>query len=527
MQNLRKKIAMKWFAAQSFKVQVLFLALVPPAILMALFLWAHAVAMRQEVIDSFVTTARDICLMTESVREGMDQKWAKGVFSVEMLRQKIAAGEKDLALNMVPVATAWQAAMARAEEGGYTFKVPKFYPRNPKNEPDPLEAEVLRMLEKGDVAEHYVIDHELNAVRYFRPIRLTESCLVCHGDPATSQALWGNDQGLDPTGGKMEGWKAGEIHGAFEVIQSLDEADREIAASIRKALLAMTGGIVVLTLVTLLIMRIIRHKVEGPIATLVYQLREGAVQVAGAAGQVADASNAMANGATESAASIEETSASLSEMASVTRRSAESAAEADRLAEQARQDAERGQAAMERMGNAMAELKNSSDMTANIIRTIDEIAFQTNLLALNAAVEAARAGEAGKSFAVVAEEVRRLAQRSAEAAKTTAGMIQESREKADQSVAVSEEVKEALTAILERVARLSVLIREVARSSDEQSRGIEQITAAVGQLEQVTQANAASSEEAAAASEELSGQARELSDMVESLLRIVGGEKNS
>lgn len=515
---------MKWFTAQSFKVQVLFLALVPPAVIMMLFIWGHAAIMRREIIDSFVTTARDICLMTESVREGMDFKWAKGVFTVELLREKLAAGQTDLALEMVPVSAAWRAAMAKAEEGGYTFKVPKFYPRNPNNEPDPLEAEVLRILEKGEVAEHYVIDRDLNAVRYFRPIRLTESCLVCHGDPATSQALWGNDKGLDPTGGKMEGWKAGEVHGAFEVIQSLEEADREIAATVRKAMLAVAGGIAVLTLVTLLIMRIIRRKVEGPITALVYQLREGATQVAGAAGQVADASNAMADGATESAASIEETSASLSEMASVIRRNAEGATEVDRLAEQARQDAERGQSAIERMGNAMAELKNSSDMTANIIRTIDEIAFQTNLLALNAAVEAARAGEAGKSFAVVAEEVRRLAQRSAEAAKTTAGMIQESRDKADQSVAVSEEVKEALTAILERVARLSVLIREVARSSDEQSKGIEQITAAVGQLEQVTQANAASSEQAAAASEELSGQARELSDMVETLLLIVGGK---
>ncbi|HPU97486.1 MAG TPA: methyl-accepting chemotaxis protein [Candidatus Hydrogenedentes bacterium] len=518
---------MKWFSAQSFKVQVLFLALVPPAVIMVLLIWGHTIVMRNRVIESFVTTARDICLMTESVREGMEDKWAKGVFSVDMLREKMAAGERDLALDMVPIVTAWRTAMAKAEEGGYTFKVPKFYPRNPKNEPDPIEADVLRTLEKGDISEYSLVDRELNAVRYFRPVKLTESCLICHGDPATSQALWGNDQGLDPTGGKMENWKAGEVHGAFEVILSLEKADQEIAASVRKALLAVAVGIIILTLVTFLIMRIIRNKVEGPIAALIYQLREGATQVAGAAGQVADASGAMAEGATESAASIEETSASLSEMASVTRRSAESAAEADRLAEQARQDAERGREAMERMGGAMAELKNSSDMTASIVRTIDEIAFQTNLLALNAAVEAARAGEAGKSFAVVAEEVRRLAQRSAEAAKTTSGMIQESREKADQSVLVSEEVKEALTAILDRVAKLSTLIREVARSSDEQSKGIEQITAAVGQLEQVTQANAASSEQAAAASEELSGQARELSDMVESLLRIVGSQKSA
>jgi methyl-accepting chemotaxis protein len=169
---------------------------------------------------------------------------------------------------------------------------------------------------------------------------------------------------------------------------------------------------------------------------------------------------------------------------------------------------------MKRMGSAIMKIKESSDSTAKIIKTIDEIAFQTNLLALNAAVEAARAGEAGKGFAVVAEEVRNLAQRSAEAAKNTAQLIEESQENSEGGVRISDEVGKILGRIVDGVKKVNDLIGEFNAASNEQSNGIEQVNIAVSQMNKVTQQNAANSEESASAAEELNSQAEELAAMV-------------
>jgi methyl-accepting chemotaxis protein len=193
------------------------------------------------------------------------------------------------------------------------------------------------------------------------------------------------------------------------------------------------------------------------------------------------------------------------------------------MALETRAAVEKSREAMTRMGDAIGKIKGSSDQTAKIIKTIDEIAFQTNLLALNAAVEAARAGDAGKGFAVVAEEVRNLAQRSAEAAKNTAALIEESQQNANNGVAVSNEVGGILAQIVESVQKLSQLIGEVSAASDEQSKGIEQIGTAVTEMDKLTQSNAANAEESASASEELAAQAKELGDMVQVLVGIVKG----
>ena len=242
------------------------------------------------------------------------------------------------------------------------------------------------------------------------------------------------------------------------------------------------------------------------------------------ANQVSAASEVLAEGASAQAASIEQTSASLEQMSSMTKRNADNAQKANELAQQTRLAADKGINDMRSMSAAMSDIKHSSDDIAKIIRTIDEIAFQTNILALNAAVEAARAGEAGMGFAVVADEVRNLAQRSATAAKETAVKIEGAIGNTARGVDISQKVSIALNEIAEKVRQVDDLVAEVAGASKEQTQGIVQINGAVGQMDKVTQANAASAEESAAAAKELNQQARAMQSSVADLLQLVGNE---
>jgi methyl-accepting chemotaxis protein len=244
------------------------------------------------------------------------------------------------------------------------------------------------------------------------------------------------------------------------------------------------------------------------------QVSDSTGQVSSASQQIASGSQNLAQGANEQASSLEEVSASLEEMASMTRQNADNALAAKNLANEADGNTRTGLDAMGKMSSAINKIKESSDQTAKIVKTIDEIAMQTNLLALNAAVEAARAGEAGRGFAVVAEEVRNLAQRSAQAAKNTADMIAESVRNAGDGVAIVDSVAVSLDKIAGSIRKVNDLIGEIAAASKEQSQGIKEVNEAVVQMDKVTQQNAANAEESASSSEELSSQAEELQGMV-------------
>ena len=258
------------------------------------------------------------------------------------------------------------------------------------------------------------------------------------------------------------------------------------------------------------------------IKLLVGQIKQSTDIVNAGASEIASG-NAELSGRTESqASSLEETASSMEELTSTVKQNAENAHQANQLVVSTADVAVKGGEVVHQVVDTMASIKDSSKKIADIIGVIDGIAFQTNILALNAAVEAARAGEQGRGFAVVATEVRNLAQRSAGAAKEIKALIEDSVGKVDAGSTLVDEAGVAMNEIVTSVKRVAAIMSEIASASQEQSAGIEQVNQAVGQMDEITQQNAALVEEAAAASESMQQQAQKLAEMVDAF-RLVQG----
>ncbi|MEB3308055.1 MAG: methyl-accepting chemotaxis protein [Cyanobacteriota bacterium] len=260
-----------------------------------------------------------------------------------------------------------------------------------------------------------------------------------------------------------------------------------------------------------------------PLDKIANDLGDGANEFLHVANQIAASSHGLAEGASEQAAAIEETSASLEEMSSMIHSSAQNADLAKNLANESQANASQGSGNMKQMTEAMAAIERSSHEVVKIVKSIDEIAFQTNILALNAAVEAARAGEAGAGFAVVAEEVRSLAQRSAAAAHESATKIEASIHNSRQGAQCLEEVGESFTKIESKVQETHNLIAEIAQAAKEQSQGIEHITRAIQEMSKVAQSSASNTEQIASSAEEMRKQAMMQRATTSDLLEVIGG----
>lgn len=280
-------------------------------------------------------------------------------------------------------------------------------------------------------------------------------------------------------------------------------------------------------LVLAVLSAIVARSIPRPFAIVISHLSDAAKANAVSSDMISQSSTTLAEGASEQAASLEETSASLEEISSMAKRNADSARRANELTRQTRTAADAGTKDVEAMNHAMDAIKASSDGIAKIIKTIDEIAFQTNILALNAAVEAARAGEAGAGFAVVAEEVRALAQRSATAAKETADKIDDSVSKSRHGAEVCAKVATGLKEIAAKSRQVDELVSEIATASSEQTQGIEQLNVAVSQMDKVVQASAARAEEGANVAQELITQSTALEQNIFELSNLVGGRQTS
>ena len=306
---------------------------------------------------------------------------------------------------------------------------------------------------------------------------------------------------------------------------SAEQATAKRAAAV-SVIMMLILGIVAVALGAFLAFYISRS-ITKPVNKIVNALNEGAEQVAAASNQLSASAQQLSQGSTEQAAAIEESSSTLQESASMLQQNSANTIQAAELSEHAKSSSNKGSIEMQEMMGSMQEIKKSSDQIAKIIKVIDDIAFQTNILALNAAIEAARAGEAGMGFAVVAEEVRNLAQRSAQAAKDTTAIIESNIELSNKGVTVAERVKEALTEITTQAKKVSELLEEISAASQEQAQGMDQVNKAMSQMETVTQQNAANAEESASAAEELTAQSESMRKIVLELSQLVNGKAST
>ena len=307
---------------------------------------------------------------------------------------------------------------------------------------------------------------------------------------------------------------------SWAILSEIDEAEVEepLDALMNQALIA---GAVFLALIVLIAI-ILANYISKPIINAVSTIATGSEQVVAASDQIASSATMLSESASDQAASVEEISATIEETSTTVEQNSNNAREADILSNDASSSAQEGYECVKSLLVAMEEITGSSKQIANIIKTIDEIAFQTNLLALNAAVEAARAGEHGLGFAVVADEVRNLAGRSSTAAKETAEIIENSLAQVQKGNSIATDTNQAFEEILDKVKKSGNLVGEIAMASKEQTEGMTQINKAMNQIDQVTQTVASTSEESAAAAEELNAQAVTMSDTVRELGSLVG-----
>lgn len=321
--------------------------------------------------------------------------------------------------------------------------------------------------------------------------------------------------------------------------QRLTTLDENISKDVNTAIEAVisdlqgqirTGFItffIVLSVAMSTVMLVVKRGIIAPVNTIIATLHEITMRVTNASGEVSSHSATLVEGTTNQAASLEETSSSLEEISTMATNNMGNAEQAKSMAAQTIKIIEKVDSHMTQLGGAIDGITDSSNQTGKIIKIIDEIAFQTNLLALNAAVEAARAGEAGAGFAVVAEEVRNLAMRSAEAASNTAELIATTITSVDKG---NELAKITQTTFEENVAitkKLETLVDEIVEASSQQTTGLAHINSAVMDIDHVVQRTAAISEEADASSQELNHQAIQMAEVVEQLATLVGGAQKT
>ncbi|SEG61791.1 methyl-accepting chemotaxis protein [Bryocella elongata] len=502
----------------TFKTQLTTISIAAVLVSTAIGLLVERSIMRQQGIEMMRDTMATAVSGAENTREAVAQMRRLHMFDEAALRSE-AAGVSDYRstslYRTVPVVAAWETLRKMADKEGYTFRIPTRHPRNQANQPNADEDRILQVMERNNLPDYFEVNEKTNEVVYVRPVVLSQDCMLCHGDPATSPT----HNGKDMVGFTMENWKPGDRHGAFLLRGKLDKVDSEVSHGMLMALLwvlpiAMAIGAGIYFLLS---------RMCGKLLELVHTLSDSADQVRSATNEIAQSNQTLASGASQQASSLSQAAGISEVVAEKTQSNAADARDAASEMERVDEQVRRSSTALIEMNRSMADIQEASRKIGAFNKVIDEIAFQTNILALNATVEAARAGDAGVGFAVVADEVRNLAQRSAEAAHNAAPLVADSIAKANAGSLKLDTISRLVESITENTAKARAMVDRVSNGSDEQTRGIGTINQSIHEMQRVTQNNAASSEQTAAASEELSAQAELLGGVATDLRTIVEG----
>ena len=522
---------MKKFLDLPILVKFLTVGIGTVVVLVGILLILYQKSDHNQTVQSIVKEARSICLIAESVREEMEEKWRLGIFTIDDIRTYAQTGEKEKLMAVIPVVAAWKSAMRKAKKGGYTFRVPKFSPRNPENEPDygkdyKIEGPALKKIKDENLDEYYTIDTRANSVRYFLPVRLSQGCLICHGDPAQSSTLWGRNDGKDPTGGIIENWKDGEIHGAFEVIQSLDKANAALRSRLIKAGGIILVGLVLVAAIFFLVTRsITRPLVEG--VEFAQNLAKGDLSATldvsqkDEIGRLAHALNEMVEGFRNLISQISDTTGSLSgaseELSAV---STQMAAQAEEMTTQATTVAtasEEVSANVNTVASAAeqssASVSNISDMTGGMSASFSSVAQSSRKTADNVnqmAKDSESISQGISSVAIAVEELTAslndVAQNTGQASlisRTASQRTQEVNDKMDGLVRASKQIGKVVGVIKDIADQTNMLALNAtieAAGAGEAGKGFAVVAGEVKEL----------ARQSSDATDEISGQIEEI-----------------
>lgn len=580
----------------SLSTKILAIVLTAGAAVVAVNFGTFLNGYKRDAMEDMVEKAGAFTAVADEAKNHQSMMLGIGAVDTKTLVEEASAAvkrgegyEKTRFYSAIPVVVGWTAAGKAAEREGLTFKVPAFDARNSKNTPpagsfrEALLKDLTAQFKSEGKETISRVDTATDTLHYMRAIKLDASCMTCHGDPNTMSVK--DDKGLatgkDPLGFRMEGWKEGDMHGAYEVQLPLKQMEQQVAGFVWTGLaftaplaLGACGGLVFFMrrLIGKPLSELVNvfnkvangdltakanirrtndevgdlaNAVEvstGKFRDMIVDVNKVTTEVAQSASQVAASSEEMAATMTKQQQQSSEVASAVTEMSASASEVAQKASEAAGAASESKTQASEGgavvgqtvsemkaiAAGVSESARSVADLGKRSDQIGQIVGVINDIADQTNLLALNAAIEAARAGEHGRGFAVVADEVRKLAERTTKATdevatsirqiqeetKRAVNLIENGSQRVTHGVELANSAGDALSKITGRSDEMAGMIQAIAAAAEEQSAASEQVAKSISQISEATRESSAGASQAAEAAEAMAGQVRTLTDLV-------------